>query len=125
MRPETAPWWEQADLETARVTQAAGRYYATSMFAQQAAEKGLKALYIEQRGVLAPRTHDLAFLGGDVGVPLDIATDIGVVNPAFDMVRYPDPDTLVPPVNAVDAPRAAAHLAAAERILTWVGTQLP
>lgn len=54
---DVEPWWRQAqaDLETARVTASAGRHYAASWFAQQAVEKGLKALYIEQRGALAPR----------------------------------------------------------------------
>jgi HEPN domain-containing protein len=58
MRPEAEPWWRQAqaDLETARITLDAGRDYAASWFAQQAVEKGLKALYIDQQGTLAPRT---------------------------------------------------------------------
>ena len=51
MRAEVVPWWRQAqaDLATARVTALAGRHYATSWFAQQAVEKGLKAIFIEQR----------------------------------------------------------------------------
>ncbi len=81
MRTEVVPWWEQAqaDLETARVTQAAARYYAVSWFAQQAGEKALKALYIEQHGVLAPRTHDLTSLGGQVGVPPDVDADLATL----------------------------------------------
>ena len=48
MRPEAEPWWRQAlaDLDTAKVTDAAARHYATSWFAQQAVEKGIKALLL-------------------------------------------------------------------------------
>jgi HEPN domain-containing protein len=103
-----------------------GPYYdGVAEQAQQAAEKGLKALYIEQRGVLPPRTHDLARLGVDVGVPANVAVDIGVLNPVFDLARYPDPVTNLAPMDIIDAPRAAGYLAAAERIMAWIGTQLP
>ncbi|WP_204327927.1 HEPN domain-containing protein, partial [Proteus mirabilis] len=41
--------WEQAleDLKTAEVLVEVKRYYASVFFSQQAAEKALKALYIE------------------------------------------------------------------------------
>lgn len=127
MRPEVAPWWRQAqaDLATAHLIAQGGRHYAVSWFAQQAVEKGLKALYIEQRGALAPKSHDLDFLGREVHVPVTVAADVMVVNPAFDLVRYPDPGSATAPVDAVTPALAAQHLAAAERILAWIGTQLP
>ena len=54
MRTEAEPWWRQAqaDIETGLQTFQSGRYYAASWFAQQAVEKGLKALYIEQQATL-------------------------------------------------------------------------
>lgn len=107
------------------MTAAGDRHYATSWFAQQAAEKAIKALYIEQFGALAPRTHDLGLLGGHVGVPADVATDLAVLDPAFDMVRYPAPRSPLAPVDLVDAAMAKDHLEAAERVLTWVRSQLP
>ncbi len=91
MRPEIVAWWRQAmaDLETADVLLRAGRYYAVSWFAQQAVEKGLKALYIERRGVLAPRTHDLRFLATEVMVPAWLLADITLINPAFEPPDIP------------------------------------
>jgi len=61
MRQDTEPWWRQAeaDLKSGEIMLAGGQWYAASWFAQQAAEKALKALHIEQRGQLAPRIHDL------------------------------------------------------------------
>ena len=127
MRPEVAPWWRQtqADLDTARVNAAADRHYAASWFAQQAVEKGLKALYIEQKGALAPRTHDLDALARAVTLPDELSSDVALVNPAFDMVRYPDALGATAPVDVVTSELAAQHLAAAERILAWLATQLP
>lgn len=127
MRSEAVPWWEQAqaDLETARVTDAAARHYATSLFAQQAAEKALKALYIEQQGALAPRTHDLIQLGTTLGAPPNVQADLVTLNPAFDMVRYPSQRSTQAPVNVVDAVIAKEHFEAAERVLGWVQAQIP
>jgi HEPN domain-containing protein len=95
------------------------------LFAQQAAEKALKALYIEQQGALAPRTHDLLQLGTSVGTPQNVQADLATLNPAFDMVRYPSPRSTQAPVNVVDATIAKEHLEAAERVLQWVQAQLP
>src|SRR5437870_4688510 len=92
MRPETESWWKQAqaDFRTAEISMRGGQFYAVSWFAQQAAEKALKALYLERRRRLAPRTHDLRFLGEQLGVPRSVQIDLDVLNPAFDLARYPD-----------------------------------
>ena len=105
MRAEVVPWWRQAqaDLATAHITAAAGQHYATSWFAQQAVEKGLKALVIEQQGQLPRRTHDLDYLAREVHVPAAVAADVALVNPAFDMVRYPDPSGISAPVDTITA----------------------
>jgi HEPN domain-containing protein len=122
LRPEVEVWWRQAqaDLETARVTRDAGRQYAASWFAQQAVEKALKALHIEQRGRLAPRTHDLEYLGREIGAPAIVSADLALLNPAFNLVRYPDPITGRAPVDEVTPEQAANQLAAAERVLEWI-----
>ncbi len=101
---------------------AGGQFYAGSWFAQQAAEKGLKALYIERRGQLAPR-HDLRFLGSRLGVPRQVQVDLDMLNPTFDLAR--DPDALgTAPVDAIQEDDAADHVDAARRTLTWISSQL-
>jgi HEPN domain-containing protein len=126
MRPETEPWFRQghADLDTARVLLESSRYYAASWFAQQAAEKGLKALFIEVRGLLAPRTHDLEFLGRQLELPREIEADLMVLTPAFDLARYPDPTSGSAPIDRVTAGQATDHVAAAERVLKWIEVRL-
>lgn len=61
MRQETNLWLRQAreDLITAQVNFKGDRFYAASIFSQQAAEKALKALILERTGATPPRTHDL------------------------------------------------------------------
>ena len=126
MQPETESWWRQAmaDLQTARSLLEGDRHYAASWFAQQAGEKGLKALFLESTGRIAPRTHDLEFLGQAIQAPTPIQQELARLNPAFDLVRYPDPITGTAPVDAVDNVLAIEHVAAAERVIAWLNQQL-
>lgn len=126
MRPEVEPWWRQADadLETARQTLIGDRYYAASWFAQQAVEKGLKALYLQLHGVQPPRTHDLEYLGRQLQLPAAIANDLTILNPAFDLTRYPDSVGTTAPVDAVSKLLASTHVDAAERVIQWLDQQL-
>jgi HEPN domain-containing protein len=82
MRQETALWLRQAqeDLITAQVNLDGGRFYAASIFSQQAAEKALKALILEQTGATPPRSHDLVALGRRIGAPLKIAETLEQLN---------------------------------------------
>ena len=126
MRPEAETWWRQAtaDLESAQHLLLVPQWYAVSWFVQQAVEKGLKASYLNQRGKLPPRTHDLEFLGDEVQAPIEVLRDIAVVNPAFDLVRYPGPINQQAPVDLVTETLARQHFEAAERVMTWLDQQL-
>lgn len=126
MRPEAEPWWRQAeaDLATGRDILAAGHAYAASWFPQQSAEKALKALYIERRGTLAPRTHDLVFLGGELSVPVTVDSDLAHLDTVFAEVRYPDSVGGRAPVDEVTDAEATLDLAAAERVLEWIRFEL-
>ncbi|MEM2865215.1 MAG: HEPN domain-containing protein [Candidatus Bathyarchaeia archaeon] len=70
MREESRRLWMQAleDLKTAEILITNGRYYASVFFSQQAAEKALKSLYIEDRRAPPPRTHNLAEILNELGV---------------------------------------------------------
>lgn len=126
MRPETVPWIRQAqaDLESARLLAEGGKPYATSWFAQQSAEKALKALFLEQRRTEPPRTHDLVYLGVEVHAPLVLRETLSALNRAFGTARYPEPTGGQAPVDQVTSAEAAAHLDIAERVLEWVDQQL-
>ena len=122
MRPEAEPWWEQAeaDLETARLNLGLSRWYVVAYFAQQAVEEGLKALYVEGRGVLPPRTHHLDELGAEVGVPPASEPDLDLLEPMVVTSRYPDTTGGAAPVRVFSESAATQALEAAERVIVWV-----
>jgi HEPN domain-containing protein len=125
VRSEVEPWWRQAeaDLQTGELTLQGGQFYAASWFAQQAAEKALKALYFERHGRLAARTHDLRFLGTQLRAPRAVQNDLLILNPTFGLARYPD-SLGTAPVDAIGLADATLHLDAARRVLQWVSGHL-
>ena len=126
MRAEAEPWWRQAeaDLETARLNLQLNRWYVVAYFAQQAVEKGLKALYVDSRGVLPPRTHHLDELGAQVGTPLTLEPDLDLLEPMVATSRYPDSTAGVAPVDVFSESAARQAHEAADRIVIWLGRQL-
>ena len=127
MRPEAEPWWRQAqaDLAVARELVQPSRYFASTWFAHQAVEKGLKALFMEQYRRPAAYTHDLLYLGSILALPTQQMTYLHVIDPAFKFARYPNTITLVPPVDGLSQSTAERLLQAAEEIMTWLEAQLP
>jgi len=69
MREESRRLWMQAleDLNATEILITASRYYASAFFSQQAAEKALKALYIEGKRSPPPKTHNLAEILRELG----------------------------------------------------------
>lgn len=125
MREEIRNLLEQAeeDLETARVNVEHGRYYATAFFAQQAAEKGLKALYLLKRRepIL---THDLSRIAERLGAPAEVREDAADLTPEYLITRYPNAANAVP-AKLYTKRKAEASLERARRIMEWVKTSLP
>lgn len=125
MRPETEPWWRQAlaDLEAAEANLRGGVFFVASWLSQQAAEKALKALYLERRATLPPRTHDLRMLAAQVGVSSTLRADVDLLVPIFDLKGYPTPAG-VAPADAVTGSVARTHVEAARKVVQWVRNEL-
>lgn len=123
-RAEVRAWWElaQTDLRVAKVV--AGieppAWSHVCFLAQQAGEKGLKAV-LEASDLAIPRTHDLTVL-------LDLLPEIevveGVVNDAIRLSDYGVKPRYPVPSFAASAAEALAAIAAAERVLAWVERRL-
>src|SRR5688500_17899353 len=98
MRPQTLPCWRQAqaDLRAAESAMNDGHFHIVSWLARQSSEKALKALYIDRHAQLAPRTHDLGFLGGLLLAPGAVQADLTMLAPTFSVVRYPDASGTAP-----------------------------
>ena len=126
MRVEAERWLHYAneDMVTARVTLAGKRWAATSFHAQQAAEKALKALWLERQGQEPPRVHDLVRLAEEVGLPSEWFEEIDVLSRVYVVSRYPGAAAEDEPPYGISAEAATLHLALAERIIEWINGQL-
>jgi HEPN domain-containing protein len=124
MRPQTERWLEYAqdDLDTAKVTYDGERWAATSLHAQQAAEKALKALCFEREGAEPPRTHDLVRLAQDTGYPDDRHAELDELTQSYIVSRYPD--AIDARGAEIDRDTAEEHRALAESVVRWVRGQL-
>ena len=91
---------------------------AASLYAQQAAEFGLKALPLHQRGTVT-KTHDLPRLAGLVSAPTRNVNLAALATYAYAAARYPDV-----PGTKITRRRAEAYLDAARRIVRWVRRQM-
>ena len=124
MRPEAERFWQQAleDLATARLLGEGGRSYASAFFAQQAAEKALKAAAVERVRVL-PRTHDLIDIAEQVTAPAHVVDAARLLTPDYLLTRYPDVAGTIP-ARLYTNEDATKRLEAAQRVLTWAQSQL-
>lgn len=121
MREEAILWLKQAnnDLKYAQSNLDAGIYYVCAFLSQQAAEKALKALYIESKRKVPIKTHNLVELGKELQAPSYMIKGLRKINPAFVTARYPDAANGVP-AEMFDEDIAKEHLEKAKEILEWV-----
>lgn len=118
MREEVRRLWVQAleDLRTSEVLLEVGRYYASVFFAEQAAEKALKALYMHVKNEPPPRTHNLVELLNMLSVESEDLIDAAMdLTPEYIVTRYPDAANGVP-ANLYNARMAREHLEKAKLI---------
>jgi HEPN domain-containing protein len=125
---EKVEYWldiAEYDLETARAMQQSERYLYTVFMWQQALEKLLKAIHIQQTGDEAPRTHNLVYLLGLLNLPqppeyLKLMTNL---NTYYLEGRYPGYkqrlSQLLTPQLAQD------FLTKSEDCFKWLQSQLP
>ncbi len=123
MRPETGIWWEQSleDLDTAAVNIKAKKYYASAFFSQQAAEKALKAVYLEEKKELA-KVHDLSFLAKALGAPEDVIGKCRLLSRVYIETRYPTGDSI--PAKKFSKEDSEGLLAVAKEVLSWTRKRL-
>ena len=112
--------WSQAksDLATAVTLLDAGIYYAAVFFAQQAAEKSLRAGCIV-RLQSNPRGHNLMEIANSLHAPLDMMNFAAELNADFLLSRSVEVARGVP-AQLYDRDMAERHLAASQAITEWV-----
>jgi HEPN domain-containing protein len=124
MREETTEWLTSAteDLAAAQVLYDAAQYHAMALHAQQAVEKALKGLLVEQTGELPARTHDLRRIGAEVGVPAEMLSRLVELYAYYLAGRYPGTAHGDAQVRAMQ--EATAALATAREALAWAQERL-
>lgn len=125
MREESRNWWLQAlsDLEVAKSNNSAGHYYACAFFSHQAAEKALKAVYIERLRLAAPKSHNLVGLARELALPAALVHALRELNPSYTTSRYPDAANGLP-FEAFDREIAAGLVQVAAGVLEWARREL-
>ena len=120
MLRDTENNWAQAraDMATAVTLRDAGVYYASVFFAQQAAEKALRAASLESLH-RNPKGHNLITMADALQAPLEIMNASAELNADFLNTRSPEAcDGL--PCQIYRKEDAALHLREAEKIVNWV-----
>ena len=115
-------WLERAkrDLQLSRKCIQEQMYDACAFFAQQAAEKYLKAAYMTVKQEEAPRVHSLPFLAAEVGATEEVMDAARRLTGEYTAIRYPDAATYRSHED-YDREVARERLRQAEAIIEWVG----
>lgn len=118
-------WLRQGEreLDRARRLFAQDDFDGAAVFAQQVAEKFLKALYIARFQTLPPRTYDLQCLAMALGAPADLAAIGKPLTEDYFRARYPDLAGAAP-YEVFNANIAQERIQQAEQIRNWVRQQL-
>lgn len=125
MRREAELWWRQGqrDRQTAGNCDGAGDYYAAVFFCHQALEKALKAVIIERRRELPPRTHNLLGLAELAEVPEANLNFLRELTPDYVTTRYPDAAG-GPIADLYDTETSQRVLSRTDEVMRWARKQL-
>jgi HEPN domain-containing protein len=119
------------DLETARSMLESKRWLYVVFMCQQAIEKLIKALYINDFDAEPPRTHNLAFLfkklnvakgDSDPKAPSDILKLLNVLSAHYLNNRYPDYKMNLS--RALSEDKAGKYLKETEEVYKWLKSLL-
>lgn len=123
LRKVVRTWWKQAqaDLKSARHSLRSGDFYVASFLAQQAVEKGLKALLIQQGKGLA-KIHNLVILAQEGLLPAELIQKCDALNVVYIETRYPIGESS--PSQTFTSQMARVDIKTAKEVLQWVQQHL-
>jgi len=125
MRKEISSWWKQAkrDLLTAKNCLKSDDYYASVFFCHQAVEKGLKTLYMLEKGHSPGATHSLLFMADEIGLPGRFKSFLRKLTPEYITTRYPNAVNDAP-FALYDRGIANEFLSGSEAVLKWLESRI-
>jgi HEPN domain-containing protein len=115
-------WWtKQAahNLEIAKSNRQNGYHDAWVLMSQQAAEKYLKALFMQVQAATPPKVHQCDKLAAMLGAPPSVLSAAQGLEKRYIECRYPDAAHGVP-FEKFDDKESERHLKAAEEVQRWV-----
>lgn len=112
------------DIQTAKAMFKAGRYLYVLFTCQQAVEKILKALVVQNTEKLPPRIHDLVKLSdfAKIELPEDKAEFLAKLNFYYLETRYPE--QVVDLSKDIKKETAGIYLSKTEGVLNWLKTKI-
>jgi|SRR3989344_2956180 len=112
-------WFEKAqrDFDSAKNSLNSDDYEWCCFQAQQAVEKGLKAMHIKKNKELL-KSHDLVLLAKRLNAPREIVINCSQITPSYIDTRYPD---LAKDYSEEDAKKI---LKLAKEVLIWIEKNL-
>ena len=124
MKEGIKKWHQQAkaDFSTANANLKSKKYYAAVLFCQQAAEKGLKALWLKEKGTI-PYIHDLTLLGKELDAPKDFFTTFKELTSSYTETRYPDSSDLIPS-KKFSKSDATNYIKKTKSIMAWLKNKI-
>lgn len=125
MREEIKRWFLQSkeELETAKISFEAKKWFAVAFWCQQAVEKSLKALYMFQKKESPGTTHSLTFLSRMLKIPQEYASFLAELTKEYYFSRYPDASEDIPYL-IYNKEEVEKYLKSTESLLKWVESQL-
>lgn len=125
MRPEIERWLLQGkeELDTAKASMNAGKWFASAFWSQQAAEKALKALYIFKKKESPGPTHSLTFLGRELDIPKEFYGLLRELTKEYYISRYPDASDDVP-YKMYTHDDANSYIKNCESLIKWVESKI-
>ena len=121
-REEANKWigFAKRNLDSARFALSHKRFDEASFWAQQSAEKALKAVWIG-KGFGLQKTHNLVILGKKIGLSEEFIEELEILSSIYLVVRYPlDIDV----EKELVAETSRTHVKTAEKVLEWTEKNL-
>ena len=116
---EYKKWLEQAkeDLEKAEILFKNSKFDGASFYAQQTAEKSLKAVVLKTKNKLM-KIHDLVVLGMQCDISKDLLEKCKLLSQVYSASRYGILDNEIP-AKMFFAEKSKEHIQTAEEVLEW------
>lgn len=124
MRKEVENWWKQAerDIVSAENSLKARDFYVSAFMSQQAIEKALKALFIQEKQELI-KTHSVSKIGKLLNLPAEILIKISSLEDVYQETRYPDISAKIP-AEEFEEQDAIELLNNAGEVLEWISKKM-